>query len=177
MILEILLAAATIVAGSASRADVGTAITAAAATGDTILVPEGTANWTGGTITSTKSFLLVAQGPGATIFTNTGAARFFTLSPSSISGVILFSNIYMKQAANGGETPSIVIDQPCTNFWIQYGRYEYGSRVVYGTSRLYGLINGATFYNCDVAVAAENISVDEWALGLRLGTRDSLVVE
>lgn len=173
----IVMMAATIIAGSASRTDVASAITSAAATGDTILVPQGTNDWTGGTVTSTKNFLLVAQGPGRTVFTNTGAARFFTLSPASTTARLMFSNINMWQAQNGGEVPSLVIDQPCTNFWFQGGSFHFGSRCLYGTSRLFGLVRNTYFYNCDVAVACENISVDEWALGPRIGTVSMLVAE
>ena len=83
----------TIIAKSASRADVGAAV-AAATDGDTVTIPAGTVTWTS-TLTVTKNIQIIGAGEGSTVITENlpraNNASLFDISLSHESSAPAYS--------------------------------------------------------------------------------------
>lgn len=87
------LRATTITARSCSLADVSTAV-AAAASGDTVAIPAGSATWAG-TVTINKGISVIGAGPGKTIISRSSVGQLFIIDgttatqPPRLSGMTL----------------------------------------------------------------------------------------
>jgi hypothetical protein len=167
-------------AARCDRADVITAITAAAA-GDTVTVPPGTCTWTT-PITITKSLYLIGAGPTSTIINHGYAGTLIDISLTSDIPVRI-SGFYFKQTTNNPGYRLIQVNGKkdgsfaLTKLRIDNNKFEKGSRTVQVNGWVEGLIDNNTFLNCNIAIGINGDNDYAWTRTITAGSANALFIE
>lgn len=142
--------AATITAASCSRADVGTAVTAAGG-GDTVVVPSGACTWTG-KLTITRGLTLQGAGAGnTTISASNGSNFILEYAPSAPQNDVLFRITGFTFRQNGANN---LLHMEVTNPVVQYNiRFDhnvvtgsvYGAAVIWHEGPFWGVVDHNEF--------------------------------
>ena len=170
-------------AASPSYADVNTAVTAAA-NGDTVMIPAGTATWNGSsTIEFTKNITIQGAGIGHTIIKQYSSSNLMFHTHPGSSGLQRFTGISFENMSSNGLTPG---SQPIiqTDF-VQQVRIDHcsflgGKRTVYIRTSGTSLIDHCTFLNNDSSVAYAGADDTTWNLypaTISAGTSHSNFIE
>ena len=179
-------AVSTINAASASQSAVQAAINSAK-DGDTVLVPAGSASWSG-TVTMTKAIDLVGAGIGNTIITHSGVGLSVAVAaPQKYS----ISGFEMRTTGGGGFTFMdapfcIATEGDCQLLKISNCKfYNTGSEGGYllrigglnDSSPQYGVIDHCVFVNGKILVFGGGMGDKSWKTETALGTEKAIYVE
>jgi hypothetical protein len=175
---------ATQTAASTSYADVNTAM-GLCNNGDTLIIPVGSVTWAS-TLTITKNLTIIGGGNNGssttTISYSTGT--IFTFAPVIDANCKVAFIKFDKTVLKTSSSPSVTITAPFVvgRLWFDNCTFIFGSDVVFSTVRSYGLFSNCTFTDCEQAVPYLNVTsgdggAAEWALGRRLGTDQTWVLE
>lgn len=154
--------ASTITAASPSFTHVSAAVTAAAA-GDTVIIPAGSATWSS-TLSITKSLTLQGAGIGATMITS-GGPTLIRISPSSpasnpairVTGLDLNGGGSVIELTNSSTTVAL------SNIRIDHNAIRNGTtNGVNITADVWALIDNNAFSNNNIDVRALGQSTTSW---------------
>jgi len=172
--------AATIHANSASYADVSAAVFSASA-GDTVMIPTGNVTWSSG-ITINKALTLQGSGYDSTIINCTGTTTLVNIAPSSDVPVRV-REIQFKFSSNAPGGHAIYISGkrngtfPLTKVRIDHNKFEKGSRSVFATGWVEGVIDNNEFLNCNIAIGIQGDGPYAWSRPIEAGTAKALFIE
>jgi hypothetical protein len=187
--------AATHTAPSAALADVQATHDNDCAHGDTLAIPNGDVTWAG-TFAVTKAIQIVGAGTnsGATLTRvrkNTGdIISFASASISNRSIGVYALDLGFDNYQTSTDERAIVFIRPAnrntliTNFRVSRCKFTFGQRVINGTG--YGVIDHCHFANANGELHSrfdvtddplDDMGGTEWALGVRLGTTNTWVIE
>lgn len=170
-------------AASATYADVNTAM-GLCSNGDTLVIPAGDETWAS-TLTVTKNIDIRGNGKtgGSRTRISYDGGTIFELAPT-IDAAMKISGISFDKVTieTGNDTAIYITKEISTGLWIDDCEFNFGGRVIWSTQRVYGLISDCDVYNTDIWLAIQNESsgddgAEEWTLGRRIGTTDTMVVE
>ena len=172
---------ATVAAASCSIADVETAYTAASA-GDTVTVPAGRCTWSS-KLTIAKALVLSGAGSELTIIRNNDLVKLIDISVTSDVAVRITGFTFDTIVVSGGDKSSVFITGSIvgafnlTQIRIDGNRFYNGKRAIFSRGWVYGVINGNTFWNCDIAVHFNGDDNYTWARAITAGSANALFVE
>jgi len=168
----------TIYALSCSYADVSSAI-GNATNGDTVRVPAGSCTWSS-TLTITKGITLRGSGVDKTNITGTGTTDIFNVDLSSnlFFRLVNFSLIYTTNNLGG----SAIYINGRGNSWativrIDHNKFVKGTRPVYASGWVEGVVDHNTFINNNIAFHMTGDNDDAWSRPIEAGTEHALFAE
>ncbi len=170
-------AADTVSAASPSRTDVLDAINASS-NGDTVLVPAGSAGWSG-QISIGKAITLQGAGVGSTIIRNQSDGFIFSVSCTS-AGRIRITGFELQGEGSDGTWGMTFSGDKWAEYQVDNCKFEFfGERAIRNEGLLQGLIYDCSFVNCfkTVDVYGGNYMNESWQEALTLGTTRACVVE
>lgn len=181
--------AAVINAASASFADVAAAVRQAVS-GDTVLIPAGSATWNS-TLTITNAITLQGTGTGSetnrTVIVR-GSGNFPIELTMTSDQLVRVSNIYFKLVTTTNDAgmwanTAIFLSGSMAQLRIDYCRFDYGNKAVYKEGRVFGVIDHCYYYNNNISIELNGGNThgnQSWSepivAGMDMGT-DTLYVE
>jgi hypothetical protein len=181
--------AATIQASSCSYTHVSSAV-ASANTGDTVLVPAGSCDWGGNTLSINKAVELIGAGSGSSTLCDgavntciTGTARIFNIAASSsgtfalrISGIYAASS-YARLFDITGGARGWRIDHNYL-YYTGSGKAVIGITNNVASHTLYGVFHGNIFKNTYIYFGGGSGAADSsWKATAQWGTADAVFIE
>lgn len=147
-----------------------------ASSGDTIIVPAGTANWTGSVrIPNNKKLTLQGSGVGVTTIGNSGTSYYLAigLSGSRITG-FTFDSMWIHINGSGFRIDHNYFYSTETGVAATGVQYDAGVGEVYAIPE--GVIDNNTFFNGRVvAFGGEMLNHVDWTLPTGLGTGNDVI--
>ena len=168
------------IAASCSRSDVASACAAAAA-GDIVSVPAGTATWLSPVVID-KSITLQGAGIDSTRITGSGASDCLSINLSSDQPVRI-TGFNFRYSTNNTGGHAIMINgrtdgsYGLTQIRIDHNKFEKGTRTIYASGWVEGVIDSNQFLNCNIAVGITGDNNHSWSRPIEAGTSHSLFIE
>src|SRR2546422_60977 len=175
--------AATISASSLNIGDV-TAAVLAAASGDTVQLPAGSATWIS-TLIISKPITLMGAGANLTTLINGGTSPLVTIALSSDQPIRVTGIFFDNVANTGGERRAIQINgktssgsgQALTQVRIDHCKFNKGSRQLSWIGWAYGVADHNTFVNGNIAIYVQGDNTLAWGRPIAAGTVNAVFVE
>ena len=142
---------ATIPAATCGRVDVANAV-AAAADGDTVIIPAGSANWGGSSVTVGHAINIIGAGTNLTFISQSPQSTFFEIVGST-NGLISLGGMSLTSAGTSAGSYSIFIHTNAL-FRVHHVNFTNGYCAIttdtgYDHRRVWGVIDHCLFYNCN----------------------------
>lgn len=178
---------ATIIAASASRADVGTAVASAAA-GDTVQIPAGNVTWTNTLAFGPKALTLMGAGSNSTVITWVSPTQGFQIGPIQVTvnsgnsirvsnmGFIAYSNAIDGIIGIYGVNPAVRVDHCMFTMANIIGSV----RGIWFNDNSYGVVDHCYFLapsNTTVAGISFRGATNNWSNPFTYGTTNAQVCE
>lgn len=180
---------ATWTAATAQRADVVNVL-GLASSGDTVIVPAGSATWASA-ITTTKSIQFIGSDGtlpplavnNTSIITTAAGVTAFDLTPAAdtsltrIAGFKFLPGSFSTHCVNvHGATPN-GSGTAVTQLRIDHNYFYRGGRAVYAQGNTYGVVDHNWFQGCSIAVGPEGDNYATWNRAITAGTANALFIE
>lgn len=170
------------IAASASRSDVLTAY-GLCAENDTLIIPAGIETWAT-PITIGKGLIIRGAGSTSTVITGTGSNAIFFLylyGGSKNDEIIDISDMGFTYTTNDTGGSAIDVDARYNSFAtrlkIHGNKFTKGTRALYLTGRIKGVVWNNTFLNVNGDIIASGDSTTSWSRSILAGTEEAIFIE